>query len=366
MIRTQRARGLLLCAGLGLATAGTLPLHARAEGLDGAPARSLSEEWASQFWDLTARFDSGHQLFVRFAVSNVGLGDRNGAASWQIVSPRGRVLEFHNGRRRPRWSLSPDGLRLEMGSSLLDQHGPSQRLRLDKHPVQLDLHFSARAPPLEVDALHDLYGTRLLALAAPVSGRLWLEGMDSQLAVRGEIAVTYTWMRERESRLQARRVEFFSLGPERPIYLLDIETPEGEHRQCQVIRDAGGTLRRVAPARLCACAGPASRDGYPLPQALELGGGSIDGRIEIARILVRYDPLMPLPRVFRWLLRAVLRPLRIWAESPYDIALQPLGKPEVRLRGTGITVVGFSNPLPEGSSTPPQGSTRACECVSVS
>jgi hypothetical protein len=94
------------------------------EGRGSPAARLLPGEFASEHWELTARFDSGHLLFVEFLITNIGVGDRNAAASGHLVAPDGQTYHFTNGRREGNWQLSPDRLRLEIGASRLDLHAP--------------------------------------------------------------------------------------------------------------------------------------------------------------------------------------------------------------------------------------------------
>ncbi|HXV37711.1 MAG TPA: hypothetical protein VEC18_11210, partial [Myxococcota bacterium] len=88
-------------------------------------------ESASEFWDAIARFDSGHRLFVRFQITNEGPGERTAIASWQLIDASGKRTDFRNGRRESRWTLSNDGARIEIGSSLFDQSGAVHRLEYD-------------------------------------------------------------------------------------------------------------------------------------------------------------------------------------------------------------------------------------------
>src|SRR5262245_10834961 len=82
-------------------------------------ARLLSGDSASEHWEFTARFDSGHLLFVEFLITNIGLGERNAAAVWHLVTPEGKTHRTTNGRREGNWTLSADHLRMEIGSSML-------------------------------------------------------------------------------------------------------------------------------------------------------------------------------------------------------------------------------------------------------
>jgi hypothetical protein len=104
-----------------------------------------------EYWDLLARLDGGFVLAVRFLVSNAGPGDQNGVAIGRVIRPDGSVVVFDNGRRRKRWTLSDDRLRLDIGNSHLDLAG--YRLWFEKQVVKLDLRFTPGGwarPPTEL------------------------------------------------------------------------------------------------------------------------------------------------------------------------------------------------------------------------
>src|SRR5262249_34173587 len=115
-------------------------------------ARLLTGEFASEHWEFTARFDSGHLLFVEFIITNIGLGDRNAAVIAHLVTPEGKLSRFANGRRENNWDLSSDRLRIKIGAILLDLHGPAYQLRMDKRSVRINLHFRPDGPAVWPEA----------------------------------------------------------------------------------------------------------------------------------------------------------------------------------------------------------------------
>ncbi len=120
---------------------------------DTPAARLLSQESASEHWEVTARFSSGHLLFVEFLITNLGWGDRSAAAIGHVIAPDGTIAPFRNGRREGRWQLSADRLRLEVGGSTLDLHGPQYRVLIHKKEVRADLRFRPDGAALWSDTL---------------------------------------------------------------------------------------------------------------------------------------------------------------------------------------------------------------------
>jgi hypothetical protein len=175
-------------------------------------ARLLPGDSASEHWEFTARFDSGHLLFVEFLITNIGLGERNAAAAWHLVAPEGKIRRTTNGRREANWTLSTDHLRMKIGSSLLDLHTPAYQLQVDKKSIRINLQFRPDVPAVWSEkAVPAGYALDLLAAAVPVKGTIWIKGMATPLTVKGTVAATHSWTNEAGSSLIRRRLEFFSL-----------------------------------------------------------------------------------------------------------------------------------------------------------
>ncbi|MGE0682412.1 MAG: hypothetical protein AB7P69_16120, partial [Candidatus Binatia bacterium] len=169
--------------------------------LHGNPAaRLLRNEFASEHWEFTARFDSGHLLFVHFLITNIGWGDRNAVVVGHVVTPDRRTLQFDNTRSEKNWRLSADRLRFEVGSNILDLRDPQHHLQVNKKSVRLDLRFQTDNPATWSEALAQSgYALDLLAAAVPIEGTLWTKGMEEPLTVRGTLAATHSWMQKSSS-----------------------------------------------------------------------------------------------------------------------------------------------------------------------
>src|SRR5215471_16759994 len=108
------------------------------ERLESPAARLLPNEFASEHWELTARFDSGHLMFVSFLITNIGWGNQNAAVSGHLMAPDGKIYNFDNARFGGQWRLSTDRLRFEVGPNILDLHDPIYRLSVEKKKIHLD------------------------------------------------------------------------------------------------------------------------------------------------------------------------------------------------------------------------------------
>ena len=323
-------------------------------------ARLLSGHSASEHWEFTARFDSGHFFFAEFLITNIGPGERSAAAVGYIIDPDGTPHRFTNGRRKGRWSLSPDRLYLEIGASVLDLHDSTYQLHVNKKAIQVHLRFRPDRPVVwsETVALPG-YALDLLALAVPVEGTVWMRGMAKPLPVNGTIVATRSWMNEAGSSLILRRLEFFTLQQKIPLYGLDLLTPDGKRSQWLVIKQPGHPVSEFHNFALSldgVTNGPQER-GYDVPGALRFKNTEVEGRVRLERVLVRTDPFADLPQLFRFLVELTLnlRPRRVWALSPFTVSFRPdqadhsdhSDQPHVPLQvhGTSVTAVTFLNPV---------------------
>jgi len=346
----------------------TISVVSSAEESRGNPAAHvLSGEFASEHWEFTARFDSGHLLFVEFILTNIGLGDRNAAVFGHIVPPDGKPRRFSNGRTEKYWTLSPDRLRIEVGTSLLDVHAPTYKIQVGKRSVRLELQITPAARPLWANTLAPPgYALDLLALAAPIEGTLWLKGMTEPLQVRGAVTVTHSWTNAAGSSLVLRRIEVFSLQEKSPLYGIDVTAPDGTRKRWIVVKrldqteymsehfdlSFNGELRGQRDRR------------YAIPNVIRLKNVELEEQIELQSRILQVDPFIDLPQPFRYLVSLALdlRPQRIWVKSqlemtwPTSSATEPTQKHDdgitasatesTQKHDNGITAVTFLNPLP--------------------
>jgi hypothetical protein len=325
-----------------------------------ATARMSTEGSASEYWDLTASFDSGHRVVARFLITNEGPGKHSAVAIGHVVLPDGQAVKFRNGRRRERWILGAAGSRIDIGSSLLDLRGPKRTFEYDKEKRGLRIRLSIEAdeaPRRAAAAGPGGYRVDLLDLAARAEGTLWTRGMDAPVALSGRASITHTWMDESEAGVALRRFDFVSHEEEAALFFYDLTTPAGKRLRWLLIEKAGRilyesedmevSLRGVLPQW--------SDTSYPIPAALHLRNSEVDARIELGRILVQHEPLEDLPQPLRFLLSFRTRPMRVWTNSPFEVKVDTgSDRSNLRVQGTGIASVAYLNPLPSPMLRSPQ------------
>jgi len=302
-------------------------------------------------------------MFINFLITNIGWGDRNAVVSGHIVAPDGKIYNFDNARYGGQWQLSADRLRFEVGPNILDLHEPISRLSVDKKNVHLDLRFHADGPAIWSDALNRSgYQLTLLAAAVPVEGVMWVKDMLEPLTVHGVLAATHSWLKETGAAIVVRRLEFFSLREDFPLYGIDITTPTNAHWRWLVGKQQEKKFYESdAFALSFADEHDTQQDdpGYSVPGKIQLKSTMLDGQVQLERVALRTDPFMKLPRPVRFLVSLTLNlhPRRIWARSPFTLTLNPtpidaslplegFASPSLQ-QGLGVTALTFLNPLPQ-------------------
>lgn len=325
-------------------------------GVDPA-ARMAERGSASEYWDLVALLESNYRVFARFMITNRGPGTRTALAIGHLVQPDGTAVPFQNGRRWGRWKLGPEGLRMEIGSSLLDLRGPVRRFEVDKRKkgIQIRLDY----PPGQPRAVRrgrgpGDYAVDLLELAEPVEGSVWVAGMAEPLAVRGTIAVTHTWMGERETDLALRRIDVLSLDREAGLFLTEVTAPGGARSTWLIVRDRSQFIFESGDFELWEepPASPGGDPDYPIPGALKLRGPKVEGEIRMGGVLAQHDPLEALPKPFRLLLSFGMRPRRAWTDALLEVRVDAgADRPALQVRGSGIASVTYLNPYSSQASS---------------
>jgi hypothetical protein len=318
---------------------------------------------AVEYWDLTMELDSGHHLFVRFAISNEGPGDQLGFATGELTDPEGKVTHFRNGRQKSRWTLSPDRLRLDIGNSHLDLHGPRYRLQVNKSHIEIDLSFSPRAGmAAPAGILPKGYAVDLLALASPTHGTIRLEEMSKGLKVQGRTAALHTVVQKSEPKLMRRRIEMFSQQRDPALYVADFAAPSG--KRSYWLRAVDGTSGAEQSERLFSETAfeielsgallPPGKQGekqkkmgdYWLPSRLELSGEAVGGEASLSQGLVQRDPLSDLPQPLRFLAGRISSPRRVWSKANFAVTLsRGSGPTPLRFQNHGVAAINFTNPL---------------------
>jgi hypothetical protein len=322
------------------------PTPAGVPGTGQVPGLRLgSSEFASEAFELVARFDSGHRLFLEVLVTNIGVGDRNAAVIGHVIAPDGRVQRFRKAKREGEWTLSPDGLRIALGSIVFDR-SETRRFAIDKRLVKIDLALGPPRPAVAWPPSDAAFGLELLQASGEVTGSLWTDGMATPIAVRGTAALVHRWSDGLESRQVARRIELFAPAGDTGVYYVELSARDAPARRWIVVERAGRVLRESE-----AFTAPPAQGPLALPRALALDSPGLAGRATLGAELLRFDPLQDLKAPLRAVVRLVIQPESIWSAADLALDLRPEGDAQAsRIIGPGFANVMFYEP-PENART---------------
>jgi hypothetical protein len=358
--RRRLAPGLLsaLAAGLAVAVFGA-PRPSAAEPVPkaavDASARLPDGPGASEQWDVTAVFESGHRVIARFLITNLGPGSRNGAVLGNLVFPDGSLFEFRNGRRPSEWQLREDGRELTLGHSRLELDATladgtrGHLLEITKDKIQVHLPIPPRgAETLPRDFGPVGYRSDLLALGAPTRIRFQVpELMSEAVESNGRVSMVHTWAEGAEEDHAAVRREVFGFDGENAIYLTELVTPVGV-RTAWLKMNASHGWEHSTRLGLVSHSGVRNLSrgrGYWIPQRLVVESERVDVTVDTGRIILEVNPLIVLPPPFRWLIALSTRPHRVWADCDFHVTFRPSSEPPVVTQGTGVAVTTFLNPI---------------------
>ncbi len=314
---------------------------------------------ASEYWDITAQLESGYWIFARFVITNEGPGSQNGIAVGHVVTPEGRHIRFRNGRRRNRWQLSPDRLRLDVGRSHLDLHAPHYRLKVRKSHLKLDLQIDATGEQVLPSTLTPQgYSISLLSLGGSAHGSARFEGQDKPLPLRGHATLVHTVAQRAEADLVLRRIECFATVDGLSLYGLDFLGSEGTRSQWLSYVPHGPNGTRSDPTSL---ADPleitlleadrshrvkSGKGTYWIPLNIDMNATNFDAFAQLERRLLRHRPLDDLPAPLRWLMGRAMQPSREWWQASFGVTLRTRSGPDfLQLEGPGVVATSYLNPL---------------------
>lgn len=285
---------------------------------------------SAETWDFAIAFENGERLFLQFAITNIGPGDRNAAAMWHWVDADGGVVTYDNGQRASGWSLESDARVIRIKSSVLDLRRPALRLTMDKKRAKIDLRIALPPGPLH-EAAEDGDEFALWATHAPAEGTYWTRGMESARPVRGTASLVYSWLAD--ERRERRRVELLSLDSNLDLYVIAILRDSGHQDSWAILRPRDDAPILSGEVALC----PGNDGKFIWPARLRVDG-DLRATARIDAPFLRSDPVAALPRPVATLVRLVYEPRRLWSTAAIDAeGIAPSAAAAVR--------TSFGNPL---------------------
>lgn len=317
-------------------------------------ARLPAGALAGEYWDLVARFESGHLLVATAALANTGPGGRTAVVLGELVEPGGKVHRFSRSEREGGWRLEDNGRRLDLQSIVLDQAGPTRRFVVDKNELGIDLAIEgAGAPAWPARDVSPGCGFDVLEVAGSATGSFRPGRAAAPVALRGLAALTHRWTPGLEVDCLRRAVELFAMEPGLGLYFRESETPSGAREAWLLVRRDGRTVFQGAPSgsELGWRAGAA---GYPDLAWLRFTAPGLAGRAEFGEPLGVFEPFARLPAPLRAALELRTRPRLAWSTPSFE-----LRSGSRSLRGPALAKLAWTNPQPPGGAALPASAAGA-------
>jgi hypothetical protein len=309
----------------------------------GDPAARLPQgALAGEYWDVVARFDSGHVLLATLTLTNA-LGGRTAVAVGQLIEPDGTVHPFSRTEEEGGFQLEGGARRIELGSIVLDQRGPERSFVVDKDELGIELQFAAAGMPAwSEEEVAPGCPLDVLEVAAPARGSFQLPGRDL-VPLRGLAAVTHRWMAGLEADCMQRGVELFAMQGDLGVYFREALAPDGRTHAWLLVQRGARTLYQGEPSRrdLRWHPGPAE---YPELASLAVTAPGLSARVELGAPLGRFEPLSRLPGPLRWALELRTRPRLTWSAPRCQIQVAAGGERLAR-NAPALVKLSYTNPM---------------------
>lgn len=317
----------------------------------GDPAARLpSGALAGDFWDVVARFESGHVLVATMALFDPGLGGRNAVAAGQLVEPDGTPHLFSRSERSGGWRLDDTGRRLDLRSVVLDQVGARRRFVVDRKALGIDVVIeTSSAPAWPADDSATDCALDVIEIAGPATGSFRVAS-GAAIPLRGFAAITHRWMPGLETACMRRGIELFAMDDGIGLYLREIETPDGERRSWLVLQRDGARVFEGSPTD-SEITWSAGLSGYSEPLRWRFRAPGISGRAEFGESLGTFEPLERLPAPLRLVMEQRTRPRVVWSAPRVELTLGT-GR-EASFRGVALAKVAWTNPISGGIESLP-------------
>lgn len=312
------------------------------------PVRLPEGRFATEYWDLVARLDSGHLLIAQTWLSNLGVAGRSAGALGWLIGPRGSAQRFKRSEAPGDWLLTDAGRRIDLHSIALEPAPPTRRFEVGKDDIGVDLELTADAGPVSSGDVSGHCPFEVLESAAPATVRLRGASATPPVATQGRVALTHRWTTGLEADCVLRRIEVFVLEPELGLYYSQTQAPDGSLHRWLVARRGTRVVFRGDPGDGSTLRWNETEEGFGAPLSLRFDVAGVDAHVRFTTELASVDPTDRLPRPVQWLVATRMRPRLSWLRAPFEITLDTEGGKRRSFAGEAIAKVSYMNPLPGG------------------
>ncbi len=315
------------------------------------PSARLPEgKKAWEYWDIVAEAESGHRVYVRFMITNVGPGSGTAVVVGHVVFPDGNVYAWDDGEISGDWTLADDRRRMDIGSSHLDLRDPNYRIEIDKEDLVIDLSFAPYAGVKLTgdDSTLDLH-TETLALSAPIEGRIGApDDPNGGDVITGLATFTHSWGSEPEPDSLLRRIELISMKNGLGLQVVDLTSSKLDRTRWLLVSRGDEIIHVTSNFELSISdiAPDHDQKKYWVPGKLDLNGSSVVGTATSLPVQVVLNPLGIIPQPLRFFVALSMKPHRVWAQADIDLTIDVGEEAPLHIVSSGTLITTYLNHFP--------------------
>jgi len=304
-------------------------------------------------WTYNAWLDGGWTATVRFVVTNLGPGEKNGTCEARLTTPDGRVLRSHPNFKKDEWIYSEHEFSLKMGENLAGGGPTSWLVKVvgEDGDFSFSLTFTnliAAWSPRGGDVTfgdggdEETYHLDIMAPRAAVTGKVTLGG--STTAVKGNGYAHHDRATLASYKYALTWDRFRAYGPTHSVVYLQFITPSKyAFRAVRWLLVAEGskvvfTDFGYALARSDKRPDTVTSYGYKPPWAWDLEAtnpkGKLTGHVTAKAMLVVNDFLKEMNPLERAVVKGFAKPVIYDQRCDYDFTLEPAGGTPVKIAGS--------------------------------
>ncbi len=310
-----------------------------------ADRESYHEEWSHGVW-----LEDGGNIGIDFVISNIGMGDGNGAVRASYKAPNQKRIKCIQKFDDDEWSYGKKGaFYLQYGKNRLEGDLKGLRLTVRCKTLDLDLHFETLIPPakpgggvLRFGKKDGQYSMVFPSPRARVTGTARVKGQAIQIAGIGHASHSRTTMYPQD---QIRRwFRFKQVDANFSIIMAELESEEDYNHSTHgwvLILDKEGRLLVSGKTNFSFDSylqDQKSEEGYRVPRRVRFaavdGPNQATGVLKMKEITSISDPTADLGMIRRAFVRRFTKPKSYRMSCQYDIKVKtPAG--DRRFQGEG-------------------------------
>jgi hydroxyneurosporene synthase CrtC len=316
---------------------------------------SYSETWSHGVWTDDGRFMIG----VDFVISNLGVGDHNGAVSAEYVDDAGKKTKCKVEYDSDEWSWSKDRFALKFGSNTLEGGKAGLQISLSCKNLKMDLKYENEVDPIKPGSgqlrFGDNDGSYNMVFTSPrakVTGTVTRGNQKFDITGIGYADHSYMDIAPYD---QARRwFRFKSIKKDLSVIFAEMETTEEYGRVTRgwaILADSNGKIV-VTPRVNFSCDGfikdTRSSEGYRIPRRVRLaaveGTTQATGSMVMTKLKETRDPLAQLGIIKRAIVKRYTKPRDYYISCNVKLRIRSKDKEDRLLEDTGTYRFYYVNP----------------------